>query len=49
MSNIKLFEEFNKNIIKGEGYDIESYIPDSKPVNEPLGWVITVVAPFFNV
>ena len=32
MSNIKLFEEFNKTIIKGEGYDIESYIPDSKPV-----------------
>jgi hypothetical protein len=32
MSNIKLFEDFGKNIVKNEGYDIESYIPDSKPV-----------------
>ncbi len=32
MSNIKLFEGFSKNVVKNEGYDIESYIPDSKPV-----------------
>lgn len=32
MSNIKLFEEFESNIIKNSEYEVESYIPDSKPV-----------------